>query len=85
MQVHNNSSEPWKITLVDTGLNATTGTRIKKAKKHIGDEAFSLTYGDGVADIDIKKRLIFTLNMTMTSAQPDGTFGALNIGKMIRL
>jgi glucose-1-phosphate cytidylyltransferase len=61
-----------------------TGARIKKAKKHIGDEAFLLTYGDGVADIDIKKTLDFHAQhgklMTMTSAQPDGRFGALNIG-----
>jgi len=84
-QVHNNSSEPWKITLVDTGLNAMTGARIKKAKKHIGDKPFLLTYGDGVSDIDIKKTLEFHVQhgklMTMTSAQPDGRFGALNVGK----
>ena len=84
-QVHNNSSEPWKITLVDTGLNAMTGARIKKAKKHIGDKPFLLTYGDGVSDIDIKKTLKFHEQhgklMTMTSAQPDGRFGALNVGK----
>ena len=57
MEVHNNSSEPWKITLLDTGLNAMTGARIKKAKRHIGEETFLLTYGDGVADIDIKETL----------------------------
>jgi len=85
MEVHNNSSESWKVTLLDTGLNAMTGARIKKAKKYIGDEAFLLTYGDGVADIDIKKTLEFHAQhgklMTMTSAQPDGRFGALNIDK----
>jgi glucose-1-phosphate cytidylyltransferase len=85
MNVHNNSSEPWKVTLLDTGLNAMTGARIKKAKKHIGNETFLLTYGDGVADIDIKKTLDFHAKhgklMTMTSAQPDGRFGALNIDK----
>ena len=85
MEVHNNSSEPWKITLLDTGLNAMTGARIKKAKKHIGNETFLLTYGDGVADINIKKTLDFHTQhgklMTMTSAQPDGRFGALNIDK----
>jgi glucose-1-phosphate cytidylyltransferase len=85
MEVHNNSSEPWKVTLIDTGLNAMTGARIKKAKKHIGNEPFLLTYGDGVADIDIQKLIEFHKNhgqlMTMTSAQPDGRFGALNINK----
>ena len=85
IEVHNNSSEPWKVTLLDTGLNAMTGARIKKAKHHIGDEAFLLTYGDGVADVDIKKTLNFHKQhgklMTMTSAQPDGRFGALKIDK----
>jgi glucose-1-phosphate cytidylyltransferase len=83
MEVHNNSSEPWKITLIDTGLNAMTGARIKKAKAHIGNEPFMLTYGDGVADINIQETLKFHQKhgklMTMTSAQPDGRFGALNI------
>jgi len=83
MQIHNNSSEPWKVTLVDTGLNAMTGARIKKAKQYIDNEPFLLTYGDGVGDIDIQKTLDFHKQhgklLTMTSAQPDGRFGALNI------
>jgi glucose-1-phosphate cytidylyltransferase len=83
MQMHNKSSEPWKVTLLDTGLNAMTGARIKKAKDYIGNETFMLTYGDGLADIDIKKTLEFHKKhgkfMTMTSAQPDGRFGALNV------
>jgi len=53
MEVHNNSSEQWKVTLLDTGLNAMTGSRIKKAKEHINNETFLLTYGDGVADVNI--------------------------------
>ena len=85
MEVHNNSSEPWKVTLLDTGLNAMTGARIKKAKAHIGNGPFMLTYGDGVADIDIQETLAFHQQhgklMTMTSAQPEGRFGALNINK----
>ena len=85
MEVHNNSSEPWKVTLLDTGLNAMTGARIKKAKEHIGNKPFMLTYGDGVADIDIQETLAFHQQhgklMTMTSAQPEGRFGALNINK----
>ena len=83
MEVHNNSSEPWKITLLDTGLNTMTGGRIKKTQEFIGDEPFMLTYGDGVANIDINKLVKFHKShgkaMTMTSAQPDGRFGALNI------
>ena len=85
MEVHNNSSEPWKVTLLDTGLNAMTGARVKKAKEHIGNKSFMLTYGDGVADINIQETLAFHQQhgklMTMTSAQPEGRFGALNINK----
>jgi len=83
MEVHNNSSEPWKVTLLDTGLNTMTGARVKKAKDHIGNEPFLLTYGDGVADINIQATLDFHRRhgrlMTMTAAQPDGRFGALDI------
>ena len=85
MQVHNNSSEPWTVTLLDTGLHAMTGARVKKAKKYIGNETFLLTYGDGVGDIDVAQTLKFHLEhkglMTMTSAQPEGRFGALNINE----
>jgi glucose-1-phosphate cytidylyltransferase len=83
MEIHTNQSEPWKVTLVDTGQHAMTGARIKKAKKFIGDQPFLLTYGDGVGDIDIQKTLDFHKQhgklLTMTSAQPDGRFGALDI------
>jgi len=83
IQIHNNKSEPWKVTLVDTGLNTMTGTRIKKAKQYIDNEPFLLTYGDGVGNIDIQKTLDFHKQhgklLTMTSAQPNGRFGALNI------
>ena len=85
MEVHNNSSEPWKVTLLDTGLNTMTGSRIKRAKAHIGNEPFMLTYGDGVADININDTLKFHKQherlVTMTSAQPEGRFGALNINE----
>ena len=85
IEVHNNSSEPWKVTLLDTGLNAMTGARVKKAKDHIGNEPFLLTYGDGVANVDIQATLDFHKKhgklMTMTSAQPDGRFGALDINE----
>lgn len=83
MEVHNNSAEPWKVTLLDTGLHAMTGARIKKARSFLGDEPFLLTYGDGVSDINISELVTFHKEhgktVTMTSAQPEGRFGALNI------
>jgi glucose-1-phosphate cytidylyltransferase len=83
MEIHNNSSEPWKVTLLDTGLDSMTGGRIKRAQDFIGDKPFMLTYGDGVAEINIAKLVKFHQShgksMTMTSAQPDGRFGALDI------
>ena len=83
MEIHNNSSEPWKVTLLDTGLDSMTGGRIKRAQDFVGEESFMLTYGDGVADINIEELVKFHKThgkaMTMTSAQPDGRFGALNI------
>jgi glucose-1-phosphate cytidylyltransferase len=81
--IHSNKAEPWKVTLLDTGLHSMTGGRIKRAKDFIGDEPFMLTYGDGVADIDIKALVDFHKShgklATMTSIQPDGRFGALQI------
>jgi glucose-1-phosphate cytidylyltransferase len=83
MEIHNNSSEPWKVTLLDTGFDSMTGGRIKKAQDFIGDEPFMLTYGDGVSNINIAKLVKFHKShgklLTMTSAQPDGRFGALEI------
>ena len=83
MEVHNNSSEPWKVTLLDTGLHSMTGGRVKRAKPFIGNEPFMLTYGDGVSDINIEELVKFHKShgklITMTSAQPDGRFGALNV------
>jgi len=83
MEVLNNSSEPWKITLLDTGLDTMTGGRVKRAQDFVGDEPFMLTYGDGVSDINIEELVKFHKShgkvMTMTSAQPEGRFGALNI------
>ncbi|BBG65034.1 glucose-1-phosphate cytidylyltransferase [Hydrogenimonas sp.] len=83
MEILNSSSEPWKITLLDTGINTMTGGRIKRAQNFIGNETFMLTYGDGVSDINIKKLVDFHKShkkaMTMTSVQPEGRFGALDI------
>lgn len=59
MIVHNNVSEPWKVTIVDTGLNTMTGGRVKRIRKYVGDESFFLTYGDAVSDVNIKKLLQF--------------------------
>jgi len=83
MEVHNNSSEPWKVTLIDTGLNTMTGGRIKRAKDYIGNETFLLTYGDGVSDVNIKELVNFHkkngTKASMTAIQPAGRFGALDI------
>lgn len=84
MEIHNNSSEPWKVTLLDTGIDTMTGGRIKRAKDYIGNDPFLLTYGDGVADVNIKDLVNFHKQhkgkITMTSVQPEGRFGALEIG-----
>jgi len=83
MQVHQNSSEPWRITLVETGEETMTGGRIKKVKDYIGDDTFCLTYGDGVSDIDIGKLVEFhkaqKTKATVTAVQPAGRFGALGL------
>jgi glucose-1-phosphate cytidylyltransferase len=85
MQVHNNSSEPWRVTLIDTGLNSMTGGRIKRAKEFINNNRFLLTYGDGVSDVNIKELVEFHKNnntkATITAIQPAGRFGALDIDK----
>ena len=83
MEVHQNESEPWKVTLLETGLNTLTGGRIKRAKDYIGDDDFLLTYGDGLSDVDIAKTVEFHKshgkNITMTAVQPAGRYGALDI------
>lgn len=80
---HASNSEPWRVTLVDTGLNTMTGGRIKRIQPFVGDEPFMLTYGDGVSDIDIKALLDFHKQhkrlATLTAVQPSGKFGALSI------
>jgi glucose-1-phosphate cytidylyltransferase len=83
IEYFNNKAEPWKVTLIDTGLDSMTGGRVKRVEKIVGDEPFMLTYGDGVGNINIKELVEFHkshgMAMTMTSSQPDGRFGALNI------
>ena len=81
--IHNNSSEPWKVTLIDTGLHTMTGGRIKKVKDYVGNETFLLTYGDGVGDINIAELIKFHKNhgksLTITAVQPEVKFGSLDI------
>ena len=83
MTVHNNVVEPWKVTIVDTGLNTLTGGRIKRVRKYIGEEPFLLTYGDGVCDVNIADVVAFHKKhgklTTMTAVQPGGRFGTLEI------
>ena len=83
MEVHNNVAEPWKVSIVDTGLNTMTGGRIKRVRDYIGNDTFMLTYGDGVCDINIKELYDFHKKSgklaTMTAIQPGGRFGTLDI------
>ncbi|RGS68521.1 glucose-1-phosphate cytidylyltransferase [Roseburia inulinivorans] len=83
MTVHNNVVEPWKVTIVDTGLNTLTGGRIKRVRKYIGEQPFLLTYGDGVCDVNITDVVAFHKRhgrlATMTAVQPGGRFGTLEI------
>lgn len=83
MTVHSNVSEPWKVTLVDTGLDTMTGGRIKRIQKYVGNEPFMMTYGDGVSDIDINELVEFHKShgklLTLTAASLQQRFGVLDI------
>lgn len=84
LQVHHTAAEPWKVTVVDTGLNTQTGGRVKRIREYVGDDTFLLTYGDGVADVDVGK-LVESHRAggrvgTVTAVQPAGRFGALAVG-----
>ena len=85
MKVHKNFSEQWKVTVVDTGLNTMTGGRIKRIKQYVGNEPFMLTYGDGVADIDINKLEEFHKAhgklATMTVVNAGQRFGVIKMDK----
>lgn len=80
---HRNGCEPWKVTLIDTGEATMTGGRLKRVREHLENESFFLTYGDGVADIDISALLSFHRNhdqlATVTAVKPPGRFGALSL------
>ncbi|MFX4221937.1 MAG: glucose-1-phosphate cytidylyltransferase [Thalassobaculum sp.] len=82
MEVHHNNAEPWRVTLVETGEQTMIGGRIKRILPHVAnDDAFCLTYGDGVSDVDIRKTIDFHRSegrlATVTATQPPGRFGAL--------
>ncbi|MAY44004.1 MAG: glucose-1-phosphate cytidylyltransferase [Rhodobacteraceae bacterium] len=90
MEVHENWSEPWRITLVETGMDAMTGGRLKAVQRYLdADEPFCFTYGDGVADIDVSAQLAFHKahgrKATITAVAPPGRFGALEFeGELVR-
>jgi glucose-1-phosphate cytidylyltransferase len=79
IQTHESRSEPWKVTLLETGQDTMTGGRIKRAAAHVGDQPFLLTYGDGVADVDLTGLMQFHKQhgkaISMTTIQPEGRFG----------
>ncbi len=81
--IHSSKSEPWSITLVDTGLETLTGGRLKRVKKYVEDNTFMLTYGDGVSNVNIKELADFHKKSgkyaTLTSVQPSGRFGAISL------
>jgi glucose-1-phosphate cytidylyltransferase len=85
MQVHQNAAEPWRITLVDTGQDTLTGGRLKRIRPYVGDEAFCMTYGDGVSDLNIQALVDFHRLkgklVTVTAIRPPGRFGVLQIEK----
>ena len=82
--LHNQRTEPWKVTVVDTGRNTMTGGRVKRIQKYVGDEPFLLTYGDGVCDVNIKKLVEFHQQhgklATLTAVTIDQSKGVLDIG-----
>ena len=84
MIIHNQHADPWKVTVVDTGLRTMTGGRIRRVQSYIGDEPFMMTYGDGVCDVDINKLLAFHKEhgkiATLTAVRMEQQKGILNIG-----
>lgn len=85
IEIHQNGTEPWRVTLVDTGQNTMTGGRIKRVKEYIGNETFCLTYGDGVINVNIKDLIAFHKDQealaTLTAVQSPGRFGAFKLGR----
>jgi glucose-1-phosphate cytidylyltransferase len=83
VEVHQNTAEPWKVTLIDTGLNTMTGGRVKRIQDYVNNETFMMTYGDGVGDVNIKELADYHKShgklVTVTSSKPSGRFGMLNL------
>ncbi len=83
--VHTHAAEPWRVTLVDTGLETMTGGRVRRVRRYLEDEPFLLTYGDGVSDIDIRGLIAYHRAhgklATVSAAQPGGRFGALDLAE----
>jgi glucose-1-phosphate cytidylyltransferase len=85
IDVHYRRAEPWRVTLVDTGLDTMTGGRLKRVREFIGDDSFCMTYGDGLADVNIRDLIAFHTRQktlaTLTAIQPAARFGALQIAE----
>ena len=85
MHVHQNTAEPWRVTLVETGDDTKTGGRLRRVRRYVGDDDFCFTYGDGVASIDIRRQIAFHKShgklATITAVLPPGRFGVLNLDR----
>ena len=83
LEIHQHENEPWKVTLIDTGINTMTGGRIKCAQKFLNNETFLLTYGDGLSDVNVQELVDFHKShkgiITMTSVQPRGRYGNIRL------
>lgn len=83
MEVHHRRSEPWRVTIVDTGEQTMTGGRLRRVKDYLGNQTFCFTYGDGVGDVNIAQSIAFhraeKRQATLTGVQPPGRYGALDI------
>src|SRR5690606_38925634 len=85
IEIHNSFAEPWRVTLIDTGVNTMTGGRVKRIKEYTDGKPFMLTYGDGVGDVDIAALVDFHRShreaITVTTVQPSGRFGAMSMAE----
>jgi glucose-1-phosphate cytidylyltransferase len=85
MEVHQNSAEPWRVTLLDTGEQSMTGGRLKRVRQYLSDEDFCFTYGDGLSNVNISQLIGFHKKQgtlaTLTAAQPQGRFGSLDLNQ----
>ena len=85
MEVHEKRTEPWRVTLIDTGESTLTGGRLKRVREYLADEPFCFTYGDGVGNVDITELVEFhkanDVLATLTATRPPGRFGAIGFGE----